>query len=229
MKISLEKISTPPKGGAVRYFSNLTPLSRDAGKLAFVCPICGISFEKPAAWAKRCENHYCSRACCTEGRKVRIETHCVVCGKAMEQTPSDAARITTCGKHCSSIRRRSDTPRPSSFALYKKAAKNIVENGACCKCGKKHGPWIVRCLNVVLGNDNNVHVDADSARLWCKHCHLKDIAPIGGDANKLRIFTHKHNQRDNVGPRTPYQHGYTGERIQRLPEDCDRFEPEDDA
>lgn len=38
----------------------------------------------------------------------------------------------------------------------------------------------------------------------------------------------RYNQRDNVGPRTPYQHGYNGERIQRAVEDCDRFEPEDD-
>lgn len=186
--------TVPPKGGADRFFSNLTPLSRTTGKLSFVCPICGISFEKPAAWAKRTENHYCSRACSAEGKKVRVETHCVVCGKAMEQIPSSVARITTCGKLCSSIRRRSDAPKHTGFAVYQKAIKDIAANGFCCKCGNVHGPWVVRSLKVVISEDKSVRVDADSAQLWCKHCHLEDIAPIGGYAKYHKTTTSLQNE-----------------------------------
>lgn len=169
----------PPKSGMVRTTSNRTPLYRSAGKLSFDCPVCGISFEKPAAWAKRVSNHYCSVACTNEAKKVRIETHCVVCGKAMEQTPSDAARVTTCGKKCSSIRRRSKNPKPKAFLAYKEVIKQIAQRGVCVLCGAKHGPWVVRGLNGEIGADNELSVTATDAELWCKHCHLKDISPLG--------------------------------------------------
>lgn len=181
--------ATPPKSGMVRSISNCTPLSRATGKLVFSCPVCGIAFEKPAAWAKRDGAHHCSRACASEARKVRVETHCVVCGKAMEKIPSEAARVTTCGKGCSSIRRRSETPKHQSFAAYKAAAMQIAARGVCKKCGTQHGPWVVRGLKFSIGDDKAPNVAANDAELWCKHCHLKDVAPAGGAANAHRLLT----------------------------------------
>jgi hypothetical protein len=39
----------------------------------------------------------------------------------------------------------------------------------------------------------------------------------------------RYNQRDNVGPRTPCQHGYTGKKIQREMRDCGRFIEDDET
>lgn len=180
---------TPPKSGLMRSISNRTPISRSIGKLVFSCPVCGMAFEKPAAWAKRDDSHHCGRACAAEARKVRVETHCVVCGEAMEKIPSEAGRVTTCSKECSSIRRRSENPRPQSFTVYKDAAMKIAAPGVCQKCGATHGPWVVRGLKFAIGSHKEPTVDSDSAELWCKHCHLKELAPIGGEANKRRILT----------------------------------------
>ena len=181
---------TPPAGGMVRSISNCTPLSRATGKLVFLCPVCGIAFAKPAAWAKRANNHHCSRACAAEARKVRVETHCVVCGKAMEKTPSVAARTTTCGKECSSIRRRSENPNPRSFVAYKAAVMKIAARCVCKKCGAQHGPWVVRGMKFKIGDDKSPNVATDEAELWCKHCHLKEVSPEGGAANARRLLTH---------------------------------------
>jgi len=154
------------------------------------CPICGRQFRRPPSHAARVSVNCCSRGCAAEARKVRIETHCVVCGVTMEQTPSDAERVTVCSKLCSSIRRRkSDAPKKSNFAVYKKVADEIATQGLCANCGAKHGPWVVRGLHVSFDSTNAVVLDRSDASLWCRQCHLKDVAPSGGEANAQRFLS----------------------------------------
>lgn len=180
---------TPPKYGLVRSLSNPTPLSRSVGKMVFDCPVCGVVFERSASSARRYNNHYCGRGCSAEAQKVRVETHCVVCGKSIELIPSLIGQIKTCSKTCSSIRRRSENTRPGGFAVYQEAAKKTASVGACSQCGVTHGPWVVRGLKIMIGDDKTASVDDSNASLWCRACHLKDLAPIGGEANKIRILS----------------------------------------
>lgn len=172
--------------------SNKTDLSRTTGKLCFICPICKIEFLKPAAWAKRCQSHCCSRACASENRKVRVITHCIICKIQMEKTPSNSLRVLTCGKECSSIRRRSlrgNDPRKtkkSSFAAYIKKVHEISKISICIKCGSECGPWAVRGLLVSLDATLAPIIDATHAELWCTICHLKSVAPLGSPVREAK-------------------------------------------
>ena len=169
--------TTPPASGMVRAFSNLTPLKRTAGMINLSCQTCGIDFYRPAAWAKRAANHYCSRGCSAESRKVRVETHCAICGKSFYKIPSAIALAKTCSKKCSSILRRSDNPRPRNFVDYKALAKKISAVGVCCKCGKTDGPWAVRGIKADFLEDGTLDIDVSNADLWCNRCHLINVAP----------------------------------------------------
>lgn len=168
----------PPASGMVRAFSNLTPLKRTAGMINLSCQMCGIEFCRPYAWVKRAANHYCSRGCASNARKVLVETHCVICGKSFYKVPSAVALVKTCSKNCSSILRQSDNPRPRSFVDYKKLAKKISAIGVCCKCGKKDGPWAVRGIKSHFLNDGTLNIDASNAVLWCNRCHLINVKPF---------------------------------------------------
>lgn len=167
-------------------------LGHGGGGILMSCPICGRQFRRAPSHAARVGLNCCSRGCAAKAREVRIETHCVVCGKAMEQTPSNAERVTVCSKLCSSIRRRkSDAPKKSSFAAYKKAAEEISMQAGCVTCGVTHGPWVVRGLRVSFDSESAVVIDRDNATLWCRNCHLRDIAPVGGEANAQRFLSAK--------------------------------------
>jgi hypothetical protein len=188
-KLHTDKIdhTAPPKYVAQLGLNNKTTLMRTIGMLGFTCPVCGLTFEKPAAWAKRSNINYCSRECSNEGRKVRIHTKCVVCGVDMEQTPSDASKITTCGKRCSSIRRRRGTPSPGSFTAYKSEMKRIAEAGVCSQCGVQHGPWVIRGIKSELVVDAMLIIDHTSGSLWCRPCHFHNIGVVGGRARQKQI------------------------------------------
>lgn len=169
-----------PRSGLQREQQNLTSYERSRA-MTITCPICYTRFNRPPCHVARSAVNYCSRGCQAEGRKVRVHTTCIICENDMEQTPSNAARVVTCSKKCSSIRRRNldRPPRKTSFAAYKKSVNEIIKSGACSHCGVRHGPWAVRGVNVKVSQDGEVYADASTAELWCRNCHLTDIAPLG--------------------------------------------------
>lgn len=175
-------------------FSNKTPLAQVKGKLRFICPVCENVFFKPAAWAKRNKNHFCSRACAAAGRIVRYEIPCVVCDKIMSLRFSNICRIKTCSKLCSCKRRRGEETKKTSYAIYKKAVKELTENPTCMKCGCSHGPWRVRNLTVIINENGEASLDKEKVEIWCEHCHLDDIALLGGlcRCEKACSVNHKH-------------------------------------
>jgi hypothetical protein len=169
-----------------REISNQTPLARRAGKLSFACGVCGVVFEKPAAWAKRTNNHYCSAACRIEGSKITVETQCVVCHATMLQTPSLAVRVVTCSKLCSSLRRRRGNTQGKSCAAYKKEARKLRSLvGKCTACGTGHGPFVVR--GAIVDISGVPVVDMLGAEVWCRQCHMTDVSRLGVPA---RIAKH---------------------------------------
>ena len=91
--------------GVVCYhFSKKTPLIRASNLSRFECECCGLLFDKPAAWAKRCNHHYCSRACHNEARRIKIKKTCIICNKVFFTTPHGWFRHVTCSKECRSIK-----------------------------------------------------------------------------------------------------------------------------
>lgn len=188
MRLHVEKIdhTAPPKHVARLGLSNKTPMSRTIGILGFECELCGLAFEKPAAWAKRVSHHYCSVSCANEGRKVRIHTNCTVCNADMEQTLSGAVRVVTCSKFCSSKRRQSDTPNARGFKSYKEEMMRLARRGVCSQCGVRHGPWVVRGIASTF-RDAVLTVDKSSGSLWCRPCHFLVLSEDGLRAqNKIK-------------------------------------------
>lgn len=178
-KPAIFSMPVPAKGISVET-SNRLPLSKTTGKLKFICPVCENIFYKPVAWAKRTSNHFCSRACASAGRIVRYEIPCVICGKIMSLRFSNIIRVTTCSKICSSKRRRGAVFDKRGFAIYKKAVKELTANPVCGKCGSSHGPWRVRNLEVIFNEDGEACLNKEKVEVWCEHCHLNDIALLGG-------------------------------------------------
>jgi hypothetical protein len=181
----------PPKEGISSHIPALTKLAPQAGKMLLQCPICGIDFLRYACHAKRVAVNYCGRGCAAKGAEVKVETSCVVCGKEMLLTPTEAARITTCSKACSSKRRRSKdhAGRPSGFAAYRKAAASVANRGVCDSCGTQAGPWVVRGIRIELKEGCEPTANTKDAKLFCKHCHLKEIAPLGTEGRKRRALS----------------------------------------
>lgn len=168
-----------------KELSNLSGLSSTHGMMYLKCPICFITFGRYACQVARVENPTCSYACAGKAREVRIFTPCIVCGAEMEQTPSEAARVVTCGKRCSRIRRSSGniTPiKPQGAKVYRDRVKDIQSLSKCESCETTLGPWAIRGLEFDYSGAEPVMV-ADG-HLWCRACHLKDVAPLGTPARE---------------------------------------------
>ena len=103
---SLLDMASPPRT-ASKEISNKTPLARTTGKVQLDCPICALSFERYACWAKRHKINYCSKACADEAKRRPIECTCVVCGGIFISTPAEVSRkrIVTCSDRCMRLRR----------------------------------------------------------------------------------------------------------------------------
>ena len=174
-KIARQIITTPPED--IRCG---TGASWDK-KLLITCPICFTKFHRPPSHVARVATCYCSRACSAEGHKIRVISECVSCGKPMELPPSSVGKKTTCSKKCSTLRRskggKSNNCR--GFAAVISRIKKIQERGECVNCGVKHGPWAVRNLSGEMQSDGEVIINDENTELWCRHCHLKDVAPLG--------------------------------------------------
>lgn len=180
--------TAPPIGGMRKQFSGLSGLAANTGKLRMVCPICGTDFLRPAAWAKRVNVNYCGRGCAAAGKRIEVECFCSICRSLMILTPSLAAKKTTCGPACSSAKKRSRglNTKPSSWSAYRDAAAEIGKRGICAKCGTTTGPWMVRGLKVEVIDGCVPSAVSSTASLWCKHCHLVDVAPLGAQERDRR-------------------------------------------
>ena len=166
-----------------RYYeiTNLTKYSES--RVMYVsCPVCWTRFSRPPSHLSRASVSTCSRACAAEARVVRVSTECVICGKEMSMIPSDVGKVTTCSTACSTLRRIKLGTRKTSFAKYQKAAKRIRTRGSCQKCGTNCGPWVIRGMTSNMQENGTVTVNESGAELWCRHCHLKDIAHLGAPA-----------------------------------------------
>lgn len=181
--------TAPPIGGLSRQLSNPTPLSQNAGKINLICPICTTHFRRHAAWAKRVNVNYCSKACSNKGKEFKIETQCLVCAQTMLLPPALSRKKLTCGPVCSSVRKRHADPaltRNGSTAAYR-AARNALLAGTieCAECRRAHGPWIVRGITIAISQAALPSADAASARVVCQDCHLNNIAASGGKARHI--------------------------------------------
>lgn len=151
--------------------NNKTPLSRVSGTGHFTCPVCGIGFTKPWAWAKRATNVYCGRGCANAAQRVEVETVCRVCGKVEVTNPSIAAWKRTCSAPCSRQWRKTNQQhkiKSSGFMARVRERLAIIRTcGMCAGCGRTHGPWIVRGL----GED----CDTAAAKVLCRDCYIEDL------------------------------------------------------
>lgn len=167
----------------MKQISNLSSLLTTHGKTGCRCPICGIHFERYTCKLARVSNPTCSRACAAIARRVRVHTKCTICNADMDQTPSNAARVVTCSKACSSIRRvKGENPSPRNSAAYKKAARDIAGRQKCAACGIEHGPWVIRGLH--FSYSQGVFDLDNDGELWCRTCHLAAILPLAVSARK---------------------------------------------
>lgn len=170
-----------------KELSNLSGLNRTHGMMYLTCPICFITFGRYACQVARVENPTCSYACAGKAREVRVFKPCIVCGVEMEQTPSEADRVVTCSKRCRFIRKtqgRGQPVRLGSTGVYRAAVKELYALGGCAKCATKIGPWAVRGLQFEFVD--GYAVMKSSGELWCRACHLTDVAPLGTPAREQR-------------------------------------------
>lgn len=173
-------------GASARLASNQTPLSRVSGMGRFTCPVCGVGFSKPWAWAKRADVVYCGRGCASQGRRIEVEVTCRICSASKVVNPSIAARWRTCSRECyrewcvvsQAHKRKSD-----GYEARQRLRSQILAAGRCASCARMHGPWVVRNL----GDD----CDASSAVLLCRDCYVVDLngAPVWTDAEDATIRT----------------------------------------
>lgn len=161
----------PMPAGLSGMLTNKSKLSHQAG-MGLVCPICCTTFYRAPSHVARVSVSYCSTACHAEGQKVRIETHCVTCGTSMEQTPSDAIRIVTCSKRCSSMRRCGANPNPRGFAAYKATVQKVCARACCDLCQSRSGPWVVRGLNPQITESGETVMTIENATLVCRNCYF---------------------------------------------------------
>lgn len=183
----------PPVGGMLKQLSNSTSLPSNSGKVRLTCPICENVFVRHAAWAKRANVNYCGRGCVAIGQRVRVECFCTVCQASMMVIPANVGKKTTCGPVCSSVKKRSrGTPtKKQGFAAYKRAMQGVIDRSICEKCGTNVGPWVVRGIEVHVTDGNLPAASLESASLWCRHCHLADVALIGAAARQKQRMASK--------------------------------------
>lgn len=162
----------PPKSGLLKESSQSTAITKVKSKLPFNCDHCGLLFEKYACWAKRCTNHYCSRACNWASKVIRIHKNCVVCNAEMLLTPSDYKKFSTCSKECLRKNRVINNAGLRTSPDYIGIVKRLKKNMVCNDCKTTNGPWVVSGIKTWIENGLSC-ADGDSAYLLCKDCQLR--------------------------------------------------------
>lgn len=81
-------------------FSNRTQILRTASHVSLVCPVCGTSFTRKAAEAKRHAVSYCGKACAGFACRKQVEVKCRVCEKPYYVKESHVGKVTCCSEDC---------------------------------------------------------------------------------------------------------------------------------
>lgn len=172
------------RGVSMHIASNQSAIARVSGMGRFTCPICGVGFSKPWAWAKRVDTVYCGMGCASQARRIEVEVTCRVCSATKIVNPSTAARWRTCSRECYRqwcVVSQAHKRKPDGYEARQRLRNEIRAAGKCASCGRKHGPWIVRGL----GED----CDASTATLLCWNCYVVDLtsAPVWTEAEDATI------------------------------------------
>lgn len=138
------------QGQVATELSNRTPLSRTAGHVHLICPVCGTGFTRKASEAKRHAVSYCSRACAGFACRQQVEVACRVCGKPFTVIPSRVGEVTCCGEEC---RRKaiSESTSAMDVAGWKSGMFAGGERGRGAKLTEKQARAIL--------SDTRVHAD----------------------------------------------------------------------
>ena len=80
--------------------SNRTPVRRTASHVSLVCPVCGTTFTRKAAEAKRHAVSYCGKACAGFACRKQVGVTCRVCEKPFTVKESHAGKVTCCSEEC---------------------------------------------------------------------------------------------------------------------------------
>lgn len=71
------------------------------------CDNCGVPVTRRPSQIKG-KTTACSKDCAGMLRRVRVKSHCVICGKEMELTPSNVVQVVTCSRTCQKMRQSYD-------------------------------------------------------------------------------------------------------------------------
>ena len=181
--------TVPLSNVSVGYRPNLTKLATTQGKITLSCDLCDMEYETYACWAKRVTNHYCSRACAGEAKRIEVPTNCVVCDKDMISTPSNLTKIRTCSYECFRLKKMSKIKSKKGYynsLEYKQITKDFLKVSVCSKCEITHGPWVVQGIKTGLKENGLPFADGSDAKLVCKHCHLDGYASIASQAAQVK-------------------------------------------
>lgn len=174
----------------VYEISNKTPIERKSGKVKLNCAVCGLGFERHAAWAKKAANHYCGVACRIEGSKEQVDTNCVYCGNGFQLKRSNLSRVTTCSRRCSQLRRikHTDKPRVRIDAIKHRAkiADPVTNCGKCQVLFEEGEVKEVEGLEVTIHDDGVTLLFSGNPVVVCRACHMETISPLGVQAKESK-------------------------------------------
>lgn len=177
--------TTPMRQGMSRMLANKMNLTHQAGQ-GLECPICFIRFYRAPSHAARVGVNYCSVACRCEGSKIVVITNCVICGVLMIRNPSTAERVITCGKKCSSLRRRGEHTKGRSTGIYRIEAAKVAARRKCFQCGQMNAnKYVVRNLVVIPQPDGGHLIDSSNAQCQCMRCFGMEKLPQAWAARRL--------------------------------------------
>lgn len=161
--------TTPIKGVVTRETNSYRKITESKGKITLTCPICLLTFERYACWAKRYKVQYCGRGCMAEGRKIIVMLQCEHCKKDIESNPTRAKWQRFCDKECSKAFTRANRRIPHNSADYKQVIATI--NKVCIVCKTEQGPWYIRGIVPI---STPPYVSIEQAKIYCKSCGHKD-------------------------------------------------------
>jgi hypothetical protein len=87
-------------GVSCKMQSNDTKLAGATGKISMDCDECGLTYETQACWAKRVNNHFCSKGCSDKYSKVEIKKACQMCEAEFITNPTTYFKHVTCSSKC---------------------------------------------------------------------------------------------------------------------------------
>lgn len=111
------------------------------------CVICGKQIEKKknCNWNKYAKTRYCSRACCTEGRKKRMVLECCHCGKKVERTQGQIKGRIFCSVACRKKESRPDVICAGCGKTFQRVPTHNAKKYCSWECFKASRWQVVKC------------------------------------------------------------------------------------